>query len=71
MLGKSKASANAPVVVSNYEVGQTVRIRTGAFEDFDATVTEVNPDKGVLTCMVTLFGRETPVTLEFGSVERI
>ncbi|MCL2491276.1 MAG: transcription termination/antitermination protein NusG [Coriobacteriia bacterium] len=71
MLGKSKSSMAAPIIISNYEIGQTVRIRTGAFEDFDATVTEVNPDKGVLTCMVTLFGRETPVTLDFASVERI
>ena len=71
MLGKSRSSAEAPVIVSNYEVGQTVRIRAGAFEDFDATVTEVNPDKGVLTATVTLFGRETPVTLDFASVERI
>lgn len=69
MLGKNKSVA--PQVVTRFEVGQIVRIREGAFEDFDATITEVNPEKGTLVCMVTLFGRETPVTLGFASVEPI
>jgi transcriptional antiterminator NusG len=66
-----KTKAKAPQAVTNFVVDQTVRIKEGAFTDFDATITEINVDKGTLKVMVTLFGRETPVELEFSSVESI
>ncbi|MDR1412544.1 MAG: transcription termination/antitermination protein NusG [Actinomycetes bacterium] len=66
-----KTEAKTPQTVTNYAVGQTVRIKDGAFTDFDATITEINVDKGTMRVNVTLFGRETPVELEFYSVEPI
>ncbi|MCL2882676.1 MAG: transcription termination/antitermination protein NusG [Coriobacteriia bacterium] len=69
MMRKSKS--DTPQVVTSFKVGQVVRIQDGAFTDFDATIVEVNVDKGTLRCNVTLFGRETPVELEFSSVETI
>jgi transcriptional antiterminator NusG len=66
-----KTHAKTPQAVTNYAVGQTVRIKDGAFTDFDATITEINADKATMRVMVTLFGRETPVELEFVSVEPI
>ncbi|MCL2526390.1 MAG: transcription termination/antitermination protein NusG [Coriobacteriia bacterium] len=69
MMGKTKKAA--PQAVTNFVVGQTVRIKDGAFTDFDASITDINVDKGTMRVMVTLFGRETPIELEFGSVESI
>ncbi|MDR1775508.1 MAG: transcription termination/antitermination protein NusG [Actinomycetes bacterium] len=66
-----KSHSAVKQTVTNYEVGQTVRIKDGAFTDFDASITEINVDKGTMKVMVTLFGRETPVELEFSSVEPI
>ena len=66
-----KTKTKTPQAVTNFVIGQTVRIKDGAFTDFDATITEINVDKGTLRVMVTLFGRETPIELEFSSVESI
>jgi len=66
-----KSRTREPQAVTNIVIGQTVRIKDGAFTDFDATITEINVDKGTLRVMVTLFGRETPIELEFSSVESI
>lgn len=69
MMGKAKKKT--PLAVTNFAVGQTVRIKDGAFTDFDATITDINVDKGTMRVLVTLFGRETPIELEFASVESI
>jgi len=66
-----KTKTKEPQAVTNFVEGQIVRIKEGAFTDFDATITEINVDKGTMRVMVTLFGRETPVELEFRSVEPI
>lgn len=68
MMRKSKSSE--PTAVTNFHIGDSIRIKDGAFTDFDASIVEINVDKGTLRCMVTLFGRETPVELDFSSVER-
>jgi transcriptional antiterminator NusG len=51
--------------------GQSIRIVDGPFEDFVGTVEEINTDKGRVKVVVNMFGRETPVDLDFLQVEKL
>ncbi|KLU59690.1 hypothetical protein CEB3_c38240 [Peptococcaceae bacterium CEB3] len=55
----------------DYSVNQSVRVITGPFKDFIGVIREILEDKGKLRVMVSMFGRETPVELEFAQVEKI
>jgi transcriptional antiterminator NusG len=54
-----------------YEVGESVRVREGPFADFTGTIADINEDQMKLKVLVNIFGRETPVELEFSQVAKL
>lgn len=61
----------APKVKIDLNVGQGVRVIHGPFQDFHGIVVEVNPEREKVKVLITIFGRETPVELDFGQVEKL
>jgi len=65
-----RMEADAPRIKVTYDVGQKVRIIDGPFNDFIGTVDDIDMDKAKVRIMVSFFGRETPVELDFLQVEK-
>ncbi|MDF1765195.1 MAG: transcription termination/antitermination protein NusG [Gammaproteobacteria bacterium] len=70
ILQRMEASEDMPAHKTVYEPGEMVRVTDGPFNDFTGTVEEVNYEKNRLRVAVLIFGRSTPVELEFGQVEK-
>ena len=64
-----KTSKPKPKV--EFTLGESVRVKEGAFANFNGVIEEVNPNRGKLRVTVTIFGRQTPVELEYWQVEKI
>ncbi|MCS7026023.1 MAG: transcription termination/antitermination protein NusG [Bryobacteraceae bacterium] len=71
VLYRQASSAERPKPKLTFEKGETVRIIDGPFSNFSGKVDEVNADRNTLRVLVTIFGRATPVELEFLQVEKI
>ena len=70
ILYRQASSAERPRPKMTFEKNDPVRIVDGPFANFSGKVEEVNPERGTLRVMVTIFGRATPVELEFLQVEK-
>ena len=66
----NQMSADQPVVRIGFEKGDSVRIKDGPFADFMGTVDDVSEDQGKVRVLVSFFGRETPVELDFLQIEK-
>jgi transcriptional antiterminator NusG len=67
----NRMEAEAPKVKFNFQPGQKVRIRSGPFSDFIGSVEEIDIDRAKVKVLVSFFGRETPVELDFLHVENV
>jgi transcription termination/antitermination protein NusG len=67
----SQGEGAAPVVVVKFEKGEVVRVTSGPFTEFTGKIEEVQPDKEKLKVLISIFGRDTPVELDFQQVEKV
>lgn len=70
ILQAAQEKMEKPIPKVIFEKGEAVRINEGPFNNFNGVIEEVNPEKGKLKVMVTIFGRATPVELEYWQVEK-
>jgi transcriptional antiterminator NusG len=71
IMAQMQEGTDKPKPKTLFEVGEMVRVKEGPFTDFNGEVEAVNYEKSRLTVSVTIFGRPTPVDLEFHQVEKI
>lgn len=71
IMSQMQEGVEKPKPKTLFEVGEMVRVKEGPFTDFNGNVEEVNYEKSRLRVSVTIFGRATPVELEFGQVEKV
>lgn len=69
MLRQSRGESEARPKIA-FEIGEVVRIKDGAFENFEGTIQEIDNERGKLKLMVSIFGRSTPAEVEFWQVDR-
>ena len=71
ILFRTETAGNKPTMKVKYEKGEQVRINEGPFANFIGAVDDINEDKQTLKVMVSIFGRSTPVEIEFSKVDKV
>ncbi|HTH54284.1 MAG TPA: transcription termination/antitermination protein NusG [Edaphobacter sp.] len=71
ILFRSDVSKEKPTLKIKFDKGEQVRINEGPFANFTGAVDEINEDKQTLKVMVSIFGRSTPVEIEFSKVDKV
>lgn len=71
IMNQVEEGASSPRSRMNFEQGETIKVVDGPFADFSGTVEEVKQDKGKLKVLISIFGRPTPVELDFFQVEKV
>jgi len=71
ILNRMEAGKLKPQPKYFFETGDEIRVIDGPFNNFNGTVQEVNPEKGKIKVLVSIFGRSTPVELEFVQVQKL
>ena len=70
ILGQQDKAADTELIELPFQVGDTIKVIDGPFTDFNGTIEEVKPEKGKVKVLISIFGRATPVELDFVQVEK-
>lgn len=71
ILKQTEMAKEKPTPKVTFEKGESIRVLEGPFTNFNGTIEEINPAKGKLKVTISIFGRSTPVELEYWQVEKI
>ncbi len=71
MLLDSRKPEELPQVRMEFRKGDNIKINEGPFENYEGTVDELLPDKGLVRVLVTIFGRQAPIELEYWQIGKV
>src|SRR5256714_14906076 len=71
MLEEAERPEEAPSLKTEYKKGDKIKVTDGAFINFEGEVDEIMPDKGMVRIVTTIFGRPTPLELEYWQIEKV
>jgi transcriptional antiterminator NusG len=71
MLKEVEKPENTPNIRVEFSKGDVVKIREGAFENFEGVVDSIDAERGVVRVIVTIFGRSTPLDIEYWQIEKV
>ena len=71
MLLESQKPEEAPSIKVEFKKGDQIKIREGAFENFEGTVDSIDPERGIVKVIVAIFGRSTQLDIEYWQIEKV
>ena len=71
MLKEVEKPEDTPNIKVEFEKGDIVKINEGAFENFEGTVDSIDTERGVVCVIVSIFGRSTPLDIEYWQIEKV
>ncbi|MHC4395927.1 MAG: transcription termination/antitermination protein NusG [Planctomycetota bacterium] len=71
MLLEAERPEEAPSIKVEFKKGDQIKIREGAFENFEGVVDSIDPERGIVQVIVTIFGRSTPLDIEYWQIEKL
>lgn len=71
MLLEAEKPEEAPSIKVEFKKGDQIKIREGAFENFEGTVDSIDQERGIVKVIVTIFGRSTPLDIEYWQIEKV
>lgn len=71
MLNQAERPEESPTIQMEFKKGDQIKIKSGAFEGYEGTVDEIDAEKGTVRVIVTIFGRATPLDIEYWQLEKV
>lgn len=71
MLNQAEQPEDSPTVQMEFNRGDQIKIKGGSFEGFEGNVEDIDPEKGTVRVIVTIFGRATPLDIEYWQLEKV
>jgi transcriptional antiterminator NusG len=71
MLEEAERKDDEASIKTEYKKGDKIKVNNGAFQNFEGEVDEIIPDKGMVRIITTIFGRPTPLELEYWQIEKL